>query len=109
MVEDDPAALHDPDCIPFGLRLVTEARADVADDDIVGGYLERVVAKRDATAWCRLPRDRHLAFANAQRGRELDGSGNGEHDRTRAPGVDRSTQAAGTGIVEIGDRDDFSA
>src|SRR5262249_51456837 len=102
VVEDDVIAPPGPAPVLGDAGLVADADAEVADDDVVGlKTAECVVPDADAVARCGLPRDREVRVTDDQLRLQRDDPADAEHHRPRAGGLDRLTQAARAGIVQV--------
>ena len=72
----------------------SHTRADKADDDVVGLYIERIVLQADAVARCGLSGDGQIAVAHLERLLQFDDAADGKDDGAGSLLVDGPAQGA---------------
>src|SRR5436190_1861535 len=101
-------AVQQVDAVGFLARLIAEATAEVTHHDIVRGDPKRRVTQAHAIARRALAGNREERFRDIDRPLERDGAGHAKEHDARTIGLTGGAKTAGAGIVEIGDKEDFS-
>src|SRR5580765_2380429 len=82
--------------------------AEIAHDDIVSAHFKTIVAETDAVAGRGLTGDSQIGVSDPDSLLQVDDAGHPKDHNARSLGIASFAEAAGPGVVEIGDGNDFA-